>query len=244
MAVPWAGCAAASSNAAPLRLAAASSSSSAETEQLPCSKVYLQLAQEALRRAGIEYTCEALPWRRAQMMVELGEQDAMVTLATADRAEYSVAVDEPLYHLPLHAFTSASHPRREELAKLRHISELRSWQVLSYLGDGWTQSHLESTGMSVAWSRDLATVLNQLALQRGDLTIAAEVEAMPVIRALGLSDRVVRLPNVFDTLDFKFLMSKQSPHIDKLPLIAAAIRSMREDGTIERISLQAQSKAE
>lgn len=234
----------ASAKEPPLRLVAASSSSSNETEQLPCSKVYLRLAQEALRRAGIEHTCSALPWRRAQMMVQLGEQDAMVTLATAERGRYSVAVDEPLYHLPLHAFTSASHPRREELARLSHVSELKSWQVLSYLGDGWTQSHLESGGTSVAWSRDLATVLNQLALQRGDLTIAAEVEAMPVIRALGLSDRVVRLPNVFDTLDFKILISKQSPHLDKLPLIAAAIRSMREDGTIERVSLQAQSQME
>lgn len=233
-----------SAQQSPLRLAAAGSSSSDETEQLPCNKVYLRLAQEALRRAGIDYECEALPWRRAQMMVQLGEQDAMITLATAERAEYSVAVEEPLYHLPLHAFTSASHPRREELARLRHLSELQAWQVLSYLGDGWAQSQLEPAGVSVAWSRDLATVLNQLALQRGDLTIAAEVEAMPLIHALGLSDQLVLLPNVFDTLDFKFLMSKQSPYLDKLPEIAAAIRSMREDGTIERLSREADSQVE
>lgn len=228
----------------PLRLAAASSSSSDETEQLPCNKVYLQLAQEALRRARVDFTCEALPWRRAQMMVRLGEQDAMVTLATPERAEYSVAIEDTLYHLPLHAFTSATHPQREALARLRRISELKSWQVLSYLGDGWTQSHLEPAGVSVAWSRDLATVLNQLAVQRGDLTIAAEVEAMPVINALGLADQLVLLPNVFDTLEFKFLMSKQSPHLDKLPAIAAAIRSMREDGTIDRLSRQADTKAQ
>ncbi len=239
----WASCAV-SAQQPPLRLAAAGSSSSDETEQLPCNKVYLRLAQEALRRAGIDYECEALPWRRAQMMVQLGEQDAMITLATAERAEYSVAIEEPLYHLPLHAFTSASHPRREELAKLRHASELQAWQVLSYLGDGWAQSQLEPAGVSVAWSRDLATVLNQLALQRGDLTIAAEVEAMPLIRALGLSEQLVLLPNVFDTLDFKFLMSKQSPYLDKLPEIAAAIRSMREDGTIERISREADPQTE
>lgn len=228
----------------PLRLAAASSSSSDETEQLPCNKVYLQLAQEALRRARVDFTCEALPWRRAQMMVRLGEQDAMVTLATPERAEYSVAIEDTLYYLPLHAFTSATHPQREALARLRRVSELKSWQVLSYLGDGWTQSHLEPAGVSVAWSRDLATVLNQLAVQRGDLTIAAEVEAMPVINALGLADQLVLLPNVFDTLEFKFLMSRQSRHLDKLPAIAAAIRSMREDGTIERLSRQADTKAQ
>lgn len=228
----------------PLRLAASGSSSSDETEQLPCNKVYLRLAQEALRRADIEYECHALPWRRAQLMVRSGELDAMITLATAERAEYSVAVQETLYQLPLRAFTSASHPRLVELARLRRLSELRGWQVISYFGDGWAQSRLPRAGVSVAWSRDLATVLNQLVALRGDLTISAEVEAMPLIQALGLSDQLVVLPHVFDTLDFKFLMSKQSPHLDKLPAIAAAIRSMRDDGTIARMSGEADPQLE
>jgi polar amino acid transport system substrate-binding protein len=228
----------------PLRLAASGSSSSDETEQLPCNKVYLRLAQEALRRADIDYECHALPWRRAQMMVRLGEMDAMITLATPERAQYSAVVEETLYQLPLRAFTSATHPRLAELAQLRDLSELRRWQAISYFGDGWAQSRLERAGIPVAWSRDLATVLNQLVAQRGDLTISAEVEAMPLIQALGLSDQLVVLPHVFDTLDFKFLMSKQSPHLDKLPAIAAAIRSMREDGTIARLSGEAQLEVE
>lgn len=224
----------------PLRLVAADSSSSDQTEDIPCRKVYLLLAKEALRRAGIAHECEALPWRRAQMMVAEGEQDAMVTVATAERAEYSVAAAETLYYLPLRAFTSSEHPQREALAGLSRIEQLRDWQLLSYFGDGWAQSRLETAGIPVAWSRDLATVLHQLAAQRGDLMISAEVEAMPLIRALGLSDRIVMLPAVFDSLEFKLQISKRSPYLGRLPEIESAIRGMREDGTIERISREAE----
>jgi polar amino acid transport system substrate-binding protein len=223
----------------PLRLVAAGISSSEQTAELPCGKVYLLLAQEALRRAGINYVCEALPWRRAQAMVQSGRQDAMVTLATNERAQYSIASTETLYHLRLRAFTSASHPRRAELAELKEVNQLKPWHLLSYLGDGWARAHLESAGFRVDWSRDLATVLNQLAAQRGDLCISAEVEAMPLIRAMGLQDQLIMLPEVFDTLEFKLQISKLSPHLSKLPAIDAAIRSMHADGTIERISREA-----
>ena len=227
----------------PLKLVAAGISSSEETAELPCGKVYLLLAQEALRRADIDYVCEALPWRRAQVMVQLGRQDAMVTLATEERAQYSVASTETLYHLRLRAFTSAIHPQRAELAKLSTLSQLRPWRLLSYLGDGWARTHLENAGFQVDWSRDLATVLNQLAAQRGDLSVSADVEAMPLIHAMGLEAQVVMLPEVFDTLEFKFQMSKLSPYLSKMPAIDAAIRSMHADGTIERISREAALQA-
>jgi polar amino acid transport system substrate-binding protein len=227
----------------PLKLVAAGISSSDETAELPCGKVYLLLAKEALRRADIDFVCEALPWRRAQAMVQLGRQDAMVTLATEERAKYSVASTETLYRLQLRGFTSASHPRRAELALLETIDQLRPWQLLSYLGDGWARAHLENAGFQVAWSRDLATVLKQLAAQRGDLCISAEVEAMPLIHAMGIEDQVIMLPEVLDTLEFKIQISKLSPHLSKLPVIDAAIRSMHADGTIERISREAALQA-
>jgi hypothetical protein len=46
-----------------------------------------------------------------------------------------------------------------------------------------------------------------------------------------------------DTLEFKIQISKLSPHLSKLPVIDAAIRSMHEDGTIERISREAALQA-
>jgi hypothetical protein len=115
--------------------------------------------------------------------------------------------------------------------------------LLSYLGDGWARAHLENAGFQVAWSRDLATVLKQLAAQRGDLCISAEVEAMPLIHAMGIEDQVIMLPEVLDTLEFKIQISKLSPHLSKLPVIDAAIRSMHADGTIERISREAALQA-
>ena len=106
----------------PLQLVAASIDSPLIYPDLPCRQTHLLIAQEALRRAGIVFVCEPVAWKRAQVMVQDGERDAMVTLLTAERAEYSIASNEIVYESHMAAFISAAHPQRGQLARIKTIA--------------------------------------------------------------------------------------------------------------------------
>lgn len=220
---------------APLQLVVASIDNSPSAAIVPCSALYFVIAKQALERAHIAYTCEALPWKRAQLMVQQGERDALVTLATDERAAYSQASHEIVYKVHLVAFINALHPQREQLAKLSTIEQLRHWRVLSYLGDGWAKSHLEDAGITVDWSRDRVTVLDKLIALHGDLWIADYISAVPLIRAMNKQKAIAMLADDFGTYNFRFLIGRHSTYLARLSAIDAALKSMREDGTSARL---------
>lgn len=200
-----------------------------------CQSVAGNTLREAFTRAGVEMHCETLPWERAQMLVKAGERDAFLASQNAERASYAVASKEAVLRSRMVLFAASNHPKLAELRQIRTLAELKPFRVLSYRGDGWAKAHLLPLGIKVEWSEDPSTVLRKIASGRGDVFVQTDQDTLRLLRQLKLDQQITMLATPFGTVEHFLMVSKISPQLDLLPRFDAAIRAMRQDGTLQRL---------
>ena len=91
------------------------------------------------KRLGIHCQHEGFPWPRSQRLVEMGERDAICTIATPERLAYAEAVAEPVVAMPTCIFVRANTPRAEQFSRARNLNELLAMKpsVVSYSANSW-----------------------------------------------------------------------------------------------------------
>ncbi len=72
---------------------------------------------------GIPVQFKDLPWKRAQIIVQVGDANGFITLPTPKRLEYAEVGNVPM-------------------ARIQTLSDLHGYQLLTYLGNGWAEKNL------------------------------------------------------------------------------------------------------
>lgn len=199
---------------------------------------FYEIITEALqRRLGVPLKWNCFPWARCQMMVRHGREDAMITVPTSERAEYTLTHKDPFYSKPLYLFTYVGHPRMPQIQSIGTIQDIRDLglSVITYAGNGWNKQMIENQGIPSLNTPSLKAVWCMLAAKRGDLAIEWPESAWPDIRAQDLGELIVQTDVVVSNMPFHLLINKASPHVKLLPLFDDVIREMRRDGTMSRI---------
>lgn len=221
---------------APLKFATSGYQPYAWQEDGEDKGIYFEILQEALtKRMGIAFTVETLPWKRCQEYVRSGEVDAIATISTPERLDYSEASKELLSRPSAVLFTRANHPKLEEIKKIQTFEDLKAWRALDYLGDSWGESNLDKRGITVDWAPEISMVFKKLDAGRGDVFIALREPTLLQIQEAGLQNKIIDLPIVFDHSEMRLLISKKSAYLSILPKFDEVMRQMREDGTLQML---------
>lgn len=199
--------------------------------------IFVDIVEEVFsKRLGCKVVYHQYPWKRAQMMVESGREDAFITTPTIARLKYTVVGKVPFFIMRKVVFTYPDNPRLEQIKHIQTIEDLRPFVVLDYLGNGWAESRLVNEhNLSIAFSTEIDNVLEKIALKRGDVFIEDPRLFSYNIRLLGLEGAVVETSVILDTSAYKLCFSKQSPFVRMMPQIDQALLDMRNDGTLENI---------
>ena len=103
----------------------------------------VRLIEEIGRDLGIRVQTELLPWARAQAMVREGRIDLLVTLPTEERFAYAYFGREALAVEPMRLFLRQGQPGlAAQLRGMKRLEDLRSIQLVTYLGDGYAAQYL------------------------------------------------------------------------------------------------------
>ncbi len=198
--------------------------------------IYVDVLTEALEyRAGIKVRFRDLPWERAQIEVKNGEADGLVALATPERQEYSILVDEPIVKANIGLFTYRNHPEFKQFVSIKTPKELSRFRLLSYSGDGWAKKYLGQYSIDLS-APDLVSALKMLSSKRADLLVQTDEVILHNINKMNLSDHIEKVPGVsFQSLDFQLMISKESPYIGLVPQLNQVLEEMRQDGTLSEI---------
>jgi polar amino acid transport system substrate-binding protein len=176
------------------------------------------------------------PWQRAQFSAKNGIVDAMITVATDARLDYSEAGNVPVALSRIRLFTTAGHPRFERMRKIETLQDLQNYRILTYLGDGWARQFLSELEVDYG-SNDLENVFRKLAWGRGDIFPQIGDVTRHYISELDFEDTIVEVTGVeLGHIEFRLMISKQSPFLKMLPDIDAALQDMWQDGTMERLA--------
>ena len=188
-------------------------------------------------RMGLDVRWNEYPWTRCQKNVREGKSDAMITVPTPERLEYSLSHPTPFYLKSIKIFTYAGHPRIEEIKTIETLDDIKKLDlsVLTYSGNGWHQKHVSSKGIRSIETHNRKGVWDMLDHERGDLVIEWPGAAWPAIDKHNLSERIKEVDVVLESMPFHLLVSKKSDYSDILPEFEATLAKMKADGTIDRI---------
>lgn len=183
---------------------------------------------------GIALIHEGYPWARSQLMVEKGEADALVTVDTPARREYTIISDEYAVISYCTIFTRKDHPELEAFRSITKIDEsLNPYLLLDYVGNGWGDQNLGQFNRYLTVRMD--NVFQMLAAGRGDMFITGTVEGNYTVKKLGLEDIIIEIPNVLDVVKFHLCVGKSSPFTEIVEQFDETILLLRDKGALDEI---------
>ncbi len=196
--------------------------------------IMVDVLNEALQqRMGIKILHHQYPWKRAQLLVKDGEADGFTTVPTPERREFTNISNEPVIIVNVTMFTQKGSTKIKKIQAVKKIPDLKDFQLLDYLGNGWAKKNL--AGLNVIWAPGMDSVLNMLAMGRGDIFVQNSLVTHYNIKRLGLQDKIVEIPNSLSAVPFNLCVGKKSSYVNILPEFDKILKEMREDGTLQKI---------
>lgn len=193
----------------------------------------VDIASEALRRAGYALELRLLPWKRVLLELETGQADFTTTISRRDDRNryldwsppYRNGADYCFFARPGAPFTLDS------LAGLRG----RTLGVVS--GFHYPAPLVEAGGVRLMPGRDVGMLVKMLLAQRSDYMVATALAGRWELRQRGLEDRVQLQPYRYhsDSPNYLAFARARPPAMAALSAVSAALTQMRADGTLRRI---------
>ncbi len=200
--------------------------------------LYFDLLTEIFtKEMGMTVEFRQRPWKRAQLEVENGEADFMITIPTDARAQYTVKTERPIFDLYMGVYTYADHPKLEMIEQIKTVEDIAALDLLAVtnLGNGWHAANIEEKGVRTFQAPEDINIAKVLAAKRADIMIDAIISMNQIIREERLSDRIELTDATFGPLSFFLLMSKKSQYLTRLPEFNQVFAKLTANGTVERI---------
>lgn len=189
------------------------------------------------KRLGIPVEIAIFPWKRCQILVQNGAYDVLLTIPTPERLTFTHATEEPVWVKKRIVYTYAGHPELDEMQRIRGLEDIKEkgYVVISYLGNGWMETAVEKSGISVKYATGVDGMYKMLAAKRGDIIIEESRLAHPSIKDLGLESTILATEGIGAESNFHLLIGKKSQYATILEPLNTVIREMWLDGTIAGI---------
>ncbi|PKN08720.1 MAG: hypothetical protein CVU73_05590 [Deltaproteobacteria bacterium HGW-Deltaproteobacteria-8] len=137
-----------------------------------------------------------------------------------------IRVPEPMSSFPFTAFTS------DPDLKVAAWSDLRNRQVSTVAGWKLVEANLKHVAR-LKLVRDEEALFTLLGKGRTEVVVAGLYTGQEIIRKNGYKDMRALLPPLADPPMYIYLHKR---HADLVPRLAQALRQMRHDGTLERLT--------
>jgi len=196
--------------------------------------ILIDILTEALQnRMKIPVIHKGYPWARAQMNVRFGSADAFATVPTDERRRYTNISKTPIVVPKFTIFTNISNPKLNELKKVKSLSDLKTFNLVHYIGSGWAKKNFKDS--NIHWLPTMKDALKLLTNKKFDAFIDVSQVIKFNIKKYKYSDRIIEIPNVLDSSSFHFCVGKKSKYADIMPEFDKVINQMIKDGTLQKI---------
>ncbi|MBT6095227.1 MAG: transporter substrate-binding domain-containing protein [Rhodospirillaceae bacterium] len=170
-----------------------------------------ELMEEILsQRMGLKVRNVSYPWKRVQSSVKSGTVDAMVTVPTKARLNYTRSSQGIVYQLNMVLAVAATGAARQNLMADPAASTLSRYRVCDILGNGWGKRFFATNNIKPIIATKVVSCLRMTAKGRTDATLQAEAVLRRAISASQLENRLAVIPKPMGTMDFTLLLSKKS----------------------------------
>ncbi|MGC9422056.1 substrate-binding periplasmic protein [Vibrio sp.] len=198
--------------------------------------ILIDIADQVLQtRMGVELIHRGYPWERAQRMVQQGQADAFITIATANRLLYTDASTEAVIVGPMNLFVSPNNRKLAQIKNAQTMDDLSPFLILDYQGNHWGNQHFPEEKFQRFLTSNLSNALIMLAHGRGDVLVTDKIVADYLMAQLNLQEKILQLPIQLTEVKFSLCISKTSSFHHLLAEFNQQIALFREQGNIDTV---------
>jgi polar amino acid transport system substrate-binding protein len=192
----------------------------------------VEIAREALRRAGREMRVELLPWKRALLMLENGQADLTTTISrNGDRDRYLRWTQSYRNGANYHFYT-----RKGSALQLNSLADLAGRHLGMVQGFFYPEAISGQQGVVIDSARDVTVLARKLQAGRIEVMVVTGIRGAWEIREAGLADQLVRQPFQYTAVSPNYIaFSKLRCDESLVAATRAALRQMMADGSMAAI---------
>lgn len=192
----------------------------------------VEIAREALRRAGREMRVELLPWKRALLMLENGQADLTTTISrNRERDRYLRWTQSYRNGASYQFYTRKSSPL--QLNRLPDLAGLRLGTVQGFF---YPDAITGQSGVIVDTARDVTVLVQKLNAGRIDVMVVTGIRGAWEIREAGLADLLTRQPYQYAAESPNYMaFSKVRTDEALVAAMRDALQEMIKDGSLAAI---------
>lgn len=189
---------------------------------------------EAVKRLGLALEIVNLPAERALIEADSGRDDGTFARVEGMERQYPnlIRVAEPIttFEFVAHTAGAAFTPAGWESLRPYHVGIITGWKILENNITG---------AASLTRVRDDDLLFGLLAAGRVDVAVYDRRQGLAAIRRLGLRGIAALEPPLAVRPMYPYLHRR---HAGLVPALERALRGMRADGTLRRITVEAQRR--
>lgn len=189
----------------------------------------------------LDVEIEAMPWKRAQALVEkINQSDGYFTAYTKARVEdlNLVVSKRPFYITNVKIHTWKGNPKIEVLKKLNSIDELLRLDDIKHAflgGSGYHEEQFKNAKVKYKLNSIHQIAKFVLEYKRADIFVEQSELFYPVAEELGLVDEIESLDNIqFKSLYWHLYIRNNSKHVGLMHEVDKALDKAIEDGQLLR----------
>jgi len=187
-------------------------------------------------RMGLKVVQNGAPWKRAQILVERGGMDALVTVPTAKRLKFSKSSENVVYTLEMRAVVRRDGSAFNRLSASPDSETLRGLRICDISGNGWAERFFGNADIKYQTASKARACLRMIQGGRVDVMIQPAAVATSEIADAGLGEDLVVLGNVYGKMDFTLLLSNEARSDPTfLKKFDETVRAMKEDGSFDSL---------
>ena len=177
--------------------------------------ILVRILDEILdKKLQINLTHIGFPWKRAQVLVEQGVYDAVITYPSKDRLKYLSSTNELFINLQWRGFYNKYTNKAKKIIESKNPLTIKDLIFCSVLGDGTGFKIYDKYGIKSFKNKNTITAVNSLRTNQCDFFINSKLAMLSSINELGLNKNLKIHKKVFNEVPFTFLLSNKS-HFDK-----------------------------
>ena len=195
--------------------------------------IEIDILNEAIgKRLNIPIKIYILPWKRAQNYVKDGQADAFIAVSTKQRASYTKRNEEKFLYWGVSLFSNKTNFHFESLKEVQKVASLKPFLLGSMIGNGWSEKNLAN--MNVHWVNSMNQLLMILEKNRIDALADSPLVIKYHLKDVYFKNTIIELKRFLE-LPMYLSVSKKSPFLWILPKFDETIKTMKEDGTLDKI---------
>ena len=171
---------------------------------------------------GYKFIQDSFPWERAQEYVKQGKYNEHITVQTKEREKFLIFQKGVTINSHIFMAFSKNNPRINEIKKIKSKSDLAKFNMIGYLGNGWSKEQFKNDkniNIKMKLLPNVVNVLKMINLSRADIYTSGNLLVAKYIAKREVLDNIVFKEINFlnpSSTKYKFALRKDFPNAQKI----------------------------